>query len=141
MKANVTDFQLHVFKITLTLMHTSEKESLENYLGVRLVCMLQKQTKTHTPQKIENVIQKTVKVKSLSCVRLSATPWTAARQAPLSMGFSRQEYWRGLLPFPSPGKLGVPHGRQLLYHLSHQESPFFWETTCTLYISHELTAE
>ena len=33
-------------------------------------------------------------------VRLSATPWTAARQAPLSMGFSRQEHWSGL-PFPS----------------------------------------
>ena len=36
-----------------------------------------------------------------SHVRLSATPWTMARQAPLSMGFSRQEYWSGL-PFPSP---------------------------------------
>ena len=36
-----------------------------------------------------------VKVKSLSCVRLLATPWTAAHQAPLSMGFSRQQYWRG----------------------------------------------
>ena len=32
------------------------------------------------------------------------TPWTVAHQAPLSMGFSRQEYWRGL-PFPSPGDL------------------------------------
>ena len=36
-----------------------------------------------------------------SCVRLSATPWTMAHQTPLSMGFSRQEYWSGLL-FPSP---------------------------------------
>ena len=42
-----------------------------------------------------------VKVKSLSCVRLSATPWTAAYQAPPPMGFSRQEYWRGV-PLPSP---------------------------------------
>ena len=42
-----------------------------------------------------------VKVKSLSCVRLSATPWTAAYQAPPSMGFSRQEYWSGV-PLPSP---------------------------------------
>ena len=42
-----------------------------------------------------------VKVKSLSRVRLCATPWTAAHQAPPSMGFSRQEYWSGL-PFPSP---------------------------------------
>ena len=42
-----------------------------------------------------------VKVKSLSHVWLLATPWTSAHQAPLSMGFSRQEYWRGL-PLPSP---------------------------------------
>ena len=40
-----------------------------------------------------------VKVKSLSHVRLLATPWTAAYQAPLSMGFSRQEYWSGV-PLP-----------------------------------------
>ena len=40
----------------------------------------------------------------LSCGRLFGTPWTAAHQAPLSMGFSRQEYWSGL-PFPSPGDL------------------------------------
>ena len=40
-----------------------------------------------------------VKVKSLSCVRLLATPWTAACQAPPSMGFSRQEYWSGV-PYP-----------------------------------------
>ena len=42
-----------------------------------------------------------VKVKSLSCVWLFATPWTTAYQAPPSMGFSRQEYWSGL-PLPSP---------------------------------------
>ena len=36
-----------------------------------------------------------------SCVRLCVTPWTAAHQAPLSMGFSRQEHWSGL-PFPPP---------------------------------------
>ena len=42
-----------------------------------------------------------VKVKSLSCVQLLATPWTEAHQAPPSMGFSRQEYWSGL-PLPSP---------------------------------------
>ena len=45
-------------------------------------------------------------VKSLSRVRLFATPWTAARQAPLFMGFSRQ-YWSGL-PLPSPGNLPNP---------------------------------
>ena len=42
-----------------------------------------------------------MKVKSLSCVQLFANPWTVAHQAPLSMGFSRQECWSGL-PFPSP---------------------------------------
>ena len=42
-----------------------------------------------------------MKVKSLSHVRLFATPWTIAYQTPQSMGFSRQEYWSGL-PFPSP---------------------------------------
>ena len=45
--------------------------------------------------------------KSLSHVRFFVTPWTLARQAPLSMEFSRQEYWSGL-PFPSPGDLPNP---------------------------------
>ena len=42
-----------------------------------------------------------VKVKSLSPIPVLATPWTAAYQAPPSMGFSRQEYWNGV-PLPSP---------------------------------------
>ena len=41
------------------------------------------------------------------CVQLFATLWTVARQAPLSMGFFRQEYWSGL-PFPPPGNLPNP---------------------------------
>ena len=44
---------------------------------------------------------------SLSCVRLFATPWTTAGQAPLSMKFSKQEYWSGL-PFPTPGDCPNP---------------------------------
>ena len=48
-----------------------------------------------------------VKWKLLSHVRLFATPWTVAHQAPLSMGFSRQKYWSGV-PFPSPGILPDP---------------------------------
>ena len=48
-----------------------------------------------------------VNVKSLSRARLFATPWAVAYQAPLSMGFSRQERWNGL-PFPSPGDLPDP---------------------------------
>ena len=63
----------------------------------------------------------------LSHVRLLATPWTVARQAPLSMEFFRQEYWSGL-PFPFPGDLPKPgvkpmsllYCRWILYHLSHQ---------------------
>ena len=43
---------------------------------------------------------KKVKGKLLSCVRLLATPWTAAYRSPPSMGFSRQEYWSGV-PLPS----------------------------------------
>ena len=46
-------------------------------------------------------------MKSLGCVRHFATAWTVACQAPLSIGFSRQEYWSGL-PFPSPGDLPNP---------------------------------
>ena len=46
-------------------------------------------------------------MKSLICVRLFATPWTAAYQAPTSQRSSRQEYWSGL-PFPSPGDLPNP---------------------------------
>ena len=48
-----------------------------------------------------------VKVKSLSRVQLFVTPRTVAYQPPLSMGFSRQEYW-SRLPFPSPGDLRDP---------------------------------
>ena len=44
---------------------------------------------------------------SLYLVQFSATPWTAAHQAPLCIGFSRQEYWSGLL-FPPPGDLPNP---------------------------------
>ena len=57
-----------------------------------------------------------VVVQSLSCVRLFATPWTVAYQAPVSTGFSRQEYWSGL-PFLSPvdlPNLGIEPGSPAL---------------------------
>ena len=65
-----------------------------------------------------------VHAQSLSHVWLSVTLWTIACQAPLSMGFSRQEYWSGLpLIVPTQGSnLGLLHYRQILYHLSHQGS-------------------
>ena len=56
---------------------------------------------------IDGQTMETVKVKSLSLVRLFATPWTVAYQAPPSMGFSRQEYCSGL-PFPFAGDLPYP---------------------------------
>ena len=49
-----------------------------------------------------------MKVNSLSRVQLLVTPWTAAHQAPPSMGFARQEYWSGL-PLPSPRPQGYIH--------------------------------
>ena len=52
-------------------------------------------------------LSSSVTVKLLSRVRLFAIPWTVAYQAPLSMEFSRKEYWSGL-PFPSPGGLPDP---------------------------------
>ena len=67
-------------------------------------------------------------VQSLSCVQFFATPWTAAHQAPLSMEFSRKEYFSGLpFPFPgappSPGIKPASSALQILYPLSHQGSP------------------
>ena len=59
-----------------------------------------------------------------SCVILFAVPWTVACQSPLSMAFSRQEYWSGM-PFPSPGDLPHPRIKPVLFlHLLHwQEDP------------------
>ena len=58
---------------------------------------------------------------SLSCVRLSVTPWTAACQAPLSVEFPRQECWSGL-PFPPPGELPTQGLDPCLLHLLHWQA-------------------
>ena len=66
-----------------------------------------------------------MKVKSLSHVRLLATPWTAAHQAPPSIGFFRQEYWSGLT-FPSLGDLpdpGIKLGSPALQAVSSPYEP------------------
>ena len=76
-----------------------------------------------------------VKVKFLSRVRLLVTPWTAAHQAPSSMGFSRQEYWSGV-PLPSPDA-NVRKGQKVqtwvwrqnnfVEHIKAHQIPFFSE--------------
>ena len=62
-----------------------------------------------------------MKVKLLSRVRLLATPWTAAYQAPLPMGFSRQEYWSGV---PSPSPILIPAAAAAK---SLQSCPTLWD--------------
>ena len=69
-----------------------------DYLGLR---------KKTPKEKGRRQQRKKKKLKSLSRVRLFATPWTVAYQAPPSMGFSRQDYWSGL-PLLSPGDLLYP---------------------------------
>ena len=61
--------------------------------------ILQARTLEWVAMSFSNAGKWKVKVKSLSHIRLLATPWTAAYQAPLSMGFSRQEYWSGVPVF------------------------------------------
>ena len=61
--------------------------------------ILQARTLEWVAISFSNALKWKVKMKSLSCAWLLATPWTAAFQAPPSMGFSRQEYWSGL-PLP-----------------------------------------
>ena len=70
--------------------------------GSPLPGILQARTLQWVAISFSNAWKWKVKVKSLSRVRLLATPWTAAYQAPPSMGFSRQEFWSGV-PWPSPG--------------------------------------
>ena len=65
--------------------------------------ILQARTLEWVAISFSNAGKRKVKVK-FSHVRLFTTPWTAAHQAPLSMGFSRQEYWSGV-PLPSPRRI------------------------------------
>ena len=78
-----------------------------------------------------------VKVKLLSCVRLFATPWTAAYQAPPSLGFSRQEYWSGM-PSPSPMMFSLRHTKKLGKETNfHQEIKPYSEMTQILEHTHK----
>ena len=56
---------------------------------------------------LSNSVRVSVHASCLSCVQLFVTPWSVARQAPLSLGFFRQEYWSGLL-CPPPGNIPDP---------------------------------
>ena len=70
-----------------------------------------------------------------SCLTLCDPMNCSPRQAPLFMGFSRQEYWSGL-PCPPPGSNpGLPHRRQILWQLNYQGSP---ESDTTEYMTHRL---
>ena len=85
-----------------------------------------------------------VKVKSLSCVLLLATPWTAAHQAPPSLGFSRQEYWRGV-PWPSMhwvSKWLILHHLNLtdswVWTVSNKNFNSEWEMSQALWIKRQI---
>ena len=84
----------------------------------------------------------------LSCVLLFVTPWTVAHQAPLSMGFSRQEYWSGL-PCPPPEDPPDPGikptslmvsciGREVLYHWHHLGSPRYLTPRHKMHLKYHL---
>ena len=79
----------------------------------------------------------------LSCIQLSVTPWTTACQSTLSVGFLRQEYWRGL-PFPSPGDLpnsAIESGSpaystpKILHYSSSLQIFFFGDQECVIQIN------
>ena len=72
--------------------------------GSAIPGILQERTLDWVAISFSNARKWKVKVKTLGRIRLLATPWTAAHQAPPSMGFSRQEYWSGV-PLPSPERL------------------------------------
>jgi len=109
---------------TSRVLETNKKKRLllllSRFSRVRLLCntidgsppgspvpgILQARTLEGVVISFSNAWKWKVKVKSLSHVWLLATPWTAAYQAPPSMGFSRQEYWSGL-PLPSPKRKGM----------------------------------
>ena len=78
-----------------------------------------------------------VKVKSLSRVRLFATLWTVAHQAPLPMGFSRQEYWSGL-PLPSPGDLPNPGSEPIAPALQADSLPLSHQGNQKSYSKHQI---
>ena len=91
--------------------------------------ILQARTLEWTAISFSNAWKGKVKAKSLSPVRLFTTPWSAAYQAPLSMGFSRQEYSSGV-PLPSP----ITPSKSSHAFASGKISTFLWLSSTQLYI-------
>ena len=81
--------------------------------GSPILGILQARTLEWVAISFSNAWKWKVKVKSLSHVQLFVTPWTAAYQAPPSMGFSRQEYWSGV-PLPSPKIIPPPPKKDII---------------------------
>ena len=111
-------------QVTFSVLWLAPPDLLRQHSTLRpLKVLLQPQPLTWNPSLAAKWL---MKVKA-SPSGVSDFLWTAACQASLSMGFSRQEFWSGL-PFPSPGdlpdpkglNLGLLHCRQILYRLSHQ---------------------
>ena len=101
-----------LYSPTLTFIHAAAAKSLQSWPtlcdlidgsppGSPVPGILQARTLEWVAISFSNAWKWKVKVKSLSHAQLFSTPWTAAHQAPLSVGFSRQEHWGGL-PLPSP---------------------------------------
>ena len=93
--------------------------------------ILQARTLGWVAMSFSNAWKRKVKLKSLSCVRLFSTPWSAAYQAPPSMGFSRQEYWSGV-PLPSPffillisTPVSVSESMSIYGHLASLDIPIY----------------
>ena len=100
-------------------------------------CKSVKDCSIHVHERISFPMISVCVLSHFSCVHLLAIPWTVAHQPPLSMGFSRQEYWSGL-PFPSPGGLPEPRDQTRISYTSRIGNGFF-TTSATL--SPDLTSD
>ena len=108
-------------------------------LGSSVPGILQARTLEWVAISFSNAWRWKVKAKSLSRAWLLATPWTAAHQTPLSMGFTRQEYWSGMplpSPLPSPTSkfpcLGVGVNEGLKNFGQRCLTPFFFYSTANI---------
>ena len=82
----------------------------ENKVCNKIVLKMKNQLISRYPSIMQWCSAFVVVVQSLGHVQSFTAPWTVAHQAPLSMGFPRQEYWSGL-PFPSPGEPSQPRNQ------------------------------